>query len=150
MTPKTVLFLCTGNYYRRRFAEILFNALAPTACPGYVADSRGLLEDLSLNPGPISAHALAGLQERGVAPPGELRYPLSLQTAELERAARIVALYEPEHRPLLRRRFPVWVEWVEYWHVPDLDKATADVALAEIERLIRSLIERLAAVSNVS
>ena len=25
---KTVLFLCTGNYYRSRFAEILFNSVA--------------------------------------------------------------------------------------------------------------------------
>ncbi|MEJ7592066.1 MAG: low molecular weight phosphatase family protein, partial [Planctomycetaceae bacterium] len=25
---KTVLFLCTGNYYRSRYAEILFNAKA--------------------------------------------------------------------------------------------------------------------------
>jgi hypothetical protein len=25
---KAVLFLCTGNYYRSRFAEILFNSVA--------------------------------------------------------------------------------------------------------------------------
>jgi hypothetical protein len=25
---KNVLFLCTGNYYRSRFAEILFNSVA--------------------------------------------------------------------------------------------------------------------------
>jgi protein-tyrosine-phosphatase len=25
---KTVLFLCTGNYYRSRFAEILFDVVA--------------------------------------------------------------------------------------------------------------------------
>ena len=25
---KGVLFLCTGNYYRSRFAEILFNSVA--------------------------------------------------------------------------------------------------------------------------
>ena len=25
---KTILFLCTGNYYRSRFAEILFNSVA--------------------------------------------------------------------------------------------------------------------------
>ena len=27
-SEKTVLFLCTGNYYRSRFAEILFNSVA--------------------------------------------------------------------------------------------------------------------------
>jgi protein-tyrosine-phosphatase len=25
---KTVLFLCTGNYYRSRYAEVLFNSVA--------------------------------------------------------------------------------------------------------------------------
>src|SRR5438552_2463499 len=33
---KTILFLCTGNYYRSRFAEIVFPAKAPAAgnvCP---------------------------------------------------------------------------------------------------------------------
>jgi protein-tyrosine phosphatase len=25
---KDILFLCTGNYYRSRFAEILFNSVA--------------------------------------------------------------------------------------------------------------------------
>ena len=41
-TPKRVLFLCTGNYYRSRFAEILFNQLAPTRGLNWRADSRGL------------------------------------------------------------------------------------------------------------
>jgi hypothetical protein len=27
-SEKTVLFLCTGNYYRSRFAEVLFNSVA--------------------------------------------------------------------------------------------------------------------------
>jgi len=31
---KTVLFLCTGNFYRSRFAEEVFNHLSPRACPG--------------------------------------------------------------------------------------------------------------------
>ena len=39
---KTVLFLCTGNYYRSRFAEILFNHLAGQSKLAWRADSRGL------------------------------------------------------------------------------------------------------------
>ena len=39
---KTVLFLCTGNYYRSRFAEILFNWHATQQELNWRADSRGL------------------------------------------------------------------------------------------------------------
>jgi len=37
---KVVLFLCTGNYYRSRFAEEMFNFLGPVKCPGWAAVSR--------------------------------------------------------------------------------------------------------------
>ena len=39
---KTVLFLSTGNYYRSRFAEILFNSIAPRYGLPWKAESRGL------------------------------------------------------------------------------------------------------------
>jgi protein-tyrosine phosphatase len=39
---KTILFLCTGNYYRSRFAEELFNHHAERAGLYWVAQSRGL------------------------------------------------------------------------------------------------------------
>ena len=39
---ETVLFLCTGNYYRSRFAEMLFNHLAVESQLNWKADSRGI------------------------------------------------------------------------------------------------------------
>ena len=55
---RTVLFLCTGNYYRSRYAEELFNDLARSAGLGWTAASRGLaVEELGRwNVGPVSAH----------------------------------------------------------------------------------------------
>jgi hypothetical protein len=40
-----ILFLCTGNYYRSRFAEILFNWHARQRGLRWTADSRGLALD---------------------------------------------------------------------------------------------------------
>ena len=39
---RTVLFLCTGNYFRSRFAEILFNSLSTQRGLDWTASSRGL------------------------------------------------------------------------------------------------------------
>ena len=56
---KVVLFLCTGNYYRSRFAEELFDYLAPANCAGWVAASRGIAVDLgNNNVGPIAAQTV--------------------------------------------------------------------------------------------
>jgi protein-tyrosine-phosphatase len=39
---KNILFLCTGNYYRSRFAEVLFNSVAGKMGLPWQAYSRGL------------------------------------------------------------------------------------------------------------
>src|SRR5262245_31370231 len=44
-----LLFLCTGNYYRSRFAELLFNARAATHALPWQAFSRGLAIDKGVN-----------------------------------------------------------------------------------------------------
>ena len=145
MLSKT-LFLCTGNYYRSRFAEVLFNHHTSTADVSWRANSRGLATDLARrNVGPISPHAIDALSSRGIALPKPLRFPRGLQRFELEHAHLIVAVKESEHRPMLFARFPEWVERVEYWHIDDVDVAAPHVALTQLERNVRELIARLPA-----
>ena len=142
---KQVLFLCTGNYYRSRFAEILFNTLARERGLDWVADSRGLAvgSDPSII-GAISRYALDGLAARGITPTNHERMPRALCKADLEQAHRVIALNRVEHLPHLEKQFPAWVERVEYWNAPDLDEMSAEDALAEIELQVRALIEELA------
>jgi protein-tyrosine phosphatase len=103
LTIKTVLFLCTGNYYRSRFAEELFNHRAAQTQIGWQAQSRALaVERGANNVGPLSPFVLQGLKARGLSAQGGGRMPLQCVAIDLENAHRIVALHEPEHRPLLR------------------------------------------------
>jgi protein-tyrosine phosphatase len=135
------LFLCTGNYYRSRFAEILFNSLAVASGLAWRAESRGLAIERGVNNvGPMSADTLGGLRELGVAAGAYLRLPLQVVEADLERADLIVALKEAEHRPLLRDRFPPWEGRVRFWHVHDTDAGTVQEALAGIECEVRTLV----------
>jgi protein-tyrosine phosphatase len=140
-----VLFLCSGNYYRSRFAELLFNHLAVGATLAIRADSAGLKPVCHLrNEGPISAHALAGLAARGIASPAQHRRPRDATSADFTAARVFVALKESEHRPLMQTYFPDWVERIRYWHIDDIDVTAPELMLPELEHLVRNLIAELA------
>ncbi len=140
-----LLFLCTGNYYRSRFAEHLFNHLAVKAGLDWQADSRGLaLERGVNNVGPISPYALAQLELLGIKIAENERFPTSASDADFATADRVIALDESEHRPLMRARYPQWEAAVEYWLVHDVDITPATTALTEIEKRIRQLVAELA------
>ena len=144
---RTVLFLCTGNYYRSRFAEELFNDLARRAGLDWVANSRGLaVEELGwTNVGTVSTHTMAALAARGSPMSEPVRDPLACREADLCGADRVVALKEAEHRPWLDRKHPGWSGRVQYWHVHDLDQASPEQALGEIADLVAALVDELIA-----
>ncbi|MFY9839777.1 MAG: low molecular weight phosphatase family protein [Xanthobacteraceae bacterium] len=138
---KTLLFLCTGNYYRSRFAEELFNHRAPQAGLHWIAQSRALAIECGIdNVGSLSPFVVRALGERGLPSQGANRPPQQCIITDLEAADRIVALNETEHRPLLLGRFPGWEQRVEYWHVGDVGVALPAAALNSIENEIESLL----------
>jgi protein-tyrosine phosphatase len=136
----TVLFLCTGNYYRSRYAEILFNSVAGKMSLPWKASSRGLaLERGVNNVGPMEVSAVKALEARGLRAVAEFgRFPIQVTAEDFEAAHWIVALKEAEHLPLLQERFPAWAEMVEFWQVDD-----APEVLALIEREVMDLAARL-------
>ena len=142
---KTVLFLCSGNYYRSRFAEHLFNALAAAAGLPWRAESRGLSVGFwGQNIGPVSRYTVQALAARGIALTTAPREPQQLAAADLAGADLVVAVKEVEHRPAMAELFPDWANRVEYWHVDDLDCAGPECALPELEQLVAALVTRLA------
>ncbi|MBW5435810.1 low molecular weight phosphatase family protein [Bradyrhizobium canariense] len=139
-----VLFLCTGNYYRSRFAEELFNHIAKLEGLEWHAFSRGVTDNGSSdNIGPMSRFARAGLHARGIVPQGAARDPQPCSLSDFDASRLVIALKEAEHRPLIERRFPEAADRVSYWHVDDIDCAEPSVALAIIDEHVRELVSRI-------
>ena len=138
-----LLFICTGNYYRSRFAEMLFNAMASGSDLGWQAESRGIVTQFAHGLGPISVHVLKGLAARGIEANGQCRYPIQLQESDVAAASLIIAMKEAEHRAFLEENYPNWMGKIEYWDVHDVDVVPVNETLPQIERQLQLLTQRL-------
>jgi protein-tyrosine phosphatase len=143
---KRILFLCSGNYYRSRFAEIYFNWHAEHRGLPWRAVSRGLALD-ERNSGPLSRHTSARLAASGISWAEYLRSPLPVTEADFATADRVVAVKAAEHQAIVEREFPAWRDRVEYWNVHDLDCATPPDTFAHLEQEIGQLLAGLSAVA---
>jgi protein-tyrosine phosphatase len=134
---KTVLFLCTGNYYRSRFAEELFNHHAERTSLDWMAQSRGLALER-----PISPFALRALKKMAISARVADRFPQQCTADDLAGADLVVAVKEEEHRPLIRERFVEWEHRLDYWNIHDITDAAPAEALKLLAQEVRMLLLR--------
>src|SRR5205814_8470782 len=86
-TSQIVLFLCTGNYYRSRHAEAVFNHHAHAFGLGWRAESPGLAPEFGANNvGPMAQATAARLAALGCPPDPYLRLPLRVTETDLAAA----------------------------------------------------------------
>lgn len=138
---RVILFLCTDNYYRSRFAECYFNHRARQAKLPWLALSRGLTLEFGIKRvGPLSPLVRQELARLNIAIPSDARFPRAVDSDDLLLADRIVALTDVEHRQLVRERFPGWQEAIEYWSIHDPDRATPQAALPYVAKKIDRVV----------
>lgn len=142
---KKLLFLCTGNYYRSRFAEEYFNHLTKVQGIEWVAFSKGLSQEMpSLNnPGPVSKHTIEALHEREITGKNLGRFPLQVNEDDFVVYDKIIALSEDEHRPMLEIRFMHYNKNVTYFEVGDLPLEEPKSALNKLANLIDEMIDSI-------
>jgi protein-tyrosine phosphatase len=134
---KTVLFICTGNYYRSRYAQAVFNE---KATPGWTAISRGF-ETSKPHSKSVSPLVAADLTTRHIDLARVAGSPQQLTRKDLDAADVVVLMDGAEHEPMLRKLFPDFpLTKVRQWSVKDVPKAEPPDAFAAIWKDVESLI----------
>ncbi len=136
-----ILFLCTGNYYRSRFAEFFLRHLASMEGYEWKIESRGLRINPSNN-GPISPFTVFECDRLNI-PMGPVRNPIPVTESDFLKARHVVAVKEVEHRPLMAEAFPMFENQIEYWNIHDLDASSPRQALARLRVEVLRLYERM-------
>jgi protein-tyrosine phosphatase len=139
-----LLFLCTGNYYRSRFAEELWQHLESKEPSGWRAESRGLFVSQSLgNIGAISPYARHALGVEGIRLSEPVRPPRQVESEDFVACSHIVAMSESEHRSMVQSLFPTWANVVEYWDIEDVEACPVQIAMKELSMRVCELRLRL-------
>lgn len=142
---RRVLFICTGNYYRSRYAEAIFNHTAYEQKLAVKAFSRGLATWMVDGEGALSVHTHSVLRKLNIPIHHTGDKPTPLTEADLTAAEIIIALKEKEHRPMMVRQFPEWADKIIYWHVDDIDYADPEQALPQIHTQVLDLVHSFSA-----
>jgi protein-tyrosine phosphatase len=137
-----VLFICTGNFYRSRFAEAVFNHHAEQRRIPWTAFSRGLA--IHLAEGYLSTHTTEALSTRQI----ELRHTGAARTRLAEddflQSDYRIAMDRSEHLQMMLDQFPAWANEIDYWDVSDIPFRSSVDALPEIELRVIQLLDKLA------
>ncbi len=138
---KIVLFICTGNFYRSRFAEAVFNYHASQTGLPWKAISRGLA--IHWATGPLSPYTAGALSVRRIPFHHTSPDRTQLSESDLKSADLRIVMDRAEHFAMMQDQFPLWTEQVEYWEVPDLPINQPEVAFPAIEGKVLELLDRL-------
>jgi protein-tyrosine phosphatase len=123
--PRRLVFVCSGNYYRSRLAEILFNHGAESSGLAWIAESRGLLRAGDLKG--LSEHATAYLKRAKLEHlASEPRNPLTMDVEDLTDSDLVIALCREEHQPMVEQKFLSLGKAmtksgrIRYWNIYDI------------------------------
>jgi protein-tyrosine phosphatase len=137
-----ILFVCTGNYYRSRYAEAYFNHLAQEKKLPWLAFSRGLATHLA-PPDMLSSHTGVRMKINKIGFKHTSANPNQISADDCDRARLIIALKQSEHEAMARKLLPKHVNRFQFWNISDVDETPPDMALKEIEQKVSKLVDQL-------
>lgn len=138
---KKCLFICTGNYYRSRYAEAIFNYLALQGGLAWQAYSRGLA--IHFAQGDLARETRMMLEQKKIPLTMTGATRVQIQEKDFIESQKIIALQRHEHYPMMQKQYPEWADRIEYWDVADIGFVSSRLALSRIEQNVSELVQQL-------
>lgn len=146
---KNITFVCTGNYYRSRYAEAYFNYISDLLNLNFKAYSYGLAthlaDELAEEHGEISPDSKGRLAEMGIPEKYFLRDRQPLTNDAIEDSDVIIAMDKEEHIPMIKESFPKYINQFNFFEIKDIfdwePKQTLDETQKSVEMILNQIIK---------
>lgn len=141
---KKLLFVCSGNYYRSRFAEAYLNYLSDLFSLDIKAESRGLAihfaDELAEEFGEISKDTKERCNSLGIPKKYWDKNRESIRREDFENFDQIICLDLEEHAPMIKEQFPDQIYSVCYLKVKDIFDWEPKQTLDSISETIQEMV----------
>jgi len=139
---KKILFVCTANIFRSRFAEEVFNSLAIENSSSLSAFSAGMKVG-EFTTRKIYYPALEQLKRYNIKPLRENELSTHIDDLNLDEYDRIICMDEPEHRPMVEENTNLKGRDVEYWNIVDIPEEDSRVSLPMCYEKVNKLFSKM-------
>lgn len=137
-----VLFVCTANIFRSRFAEEVFNSLAQSSNISAQAFSAGLkVGEYHIRK--IYRPAMDQLKYLNINPKRPDELSVHINDINLQGYDRFICMDENEHRPMVESSSLLQNIDFEYWNIIDEPKVESAVSLPICYSNVKELILEL-------
>ena len=135
---KKILFVCTANIYRSRFAEEVFNSLAINRGASLIAFSAGLKVG-EYTTRKIYYPALDNLEKFNILPKRADELSVHINNIDLDQYDRLICIDKNEHKPMVQSDPNLSTFKFEYWDITDMPKVDSDISLPKCYKQVESL-----------
>lgn len=137
-----ILFVCTGNIFRSRFAEEVFNHLCKINGVDATAFSAGLQVG-RYKQRKIYWPAMNELERLKIEPLRSNEESVHIDDIDVSIYDQIICMDEEEHKPMVRSNELLSGFTFQYWNIVDMPKVSSDISLPKCYKKVESLIDQL-------
>ena len=137
-----ILFVCTGNIFRSRFAEEVFNHLCKINGVDATAFSAGLQVG-RYKQRKIYWPAMNELERLKIEPLRSNEDSVHINDIDVSIYDQIICMDEEEHKPMVRSNERLSGFTFQYWNIVDMPKVPSDISLPKCYKKVESLIDQL-------